>query len=351
LFLTDILSTAAVLLGVNLVNLVQPGQSLSQAQSERLRTRYGEKARTSVEKAKLRKDLRTTVVDLLPENPLQEMVGALDGSSKGNGMLAVMVFALIFGAGAAASPQACQTVVRALQGLYAISMTVIGFAMQIAPLGAGCLVFSLTAQLGLEILETLLWFVVAAIAGLAIQEFIVYSLVVRFLGGMSPGRFFRSISEAMLVALGTSSSNATLPTAMRVAETNLGLPRRVANFVLTVGATGNQNGTALFEGVVVLFLAQAMRIELTLAQQFTVVLMAVLAGVGTAGVPGGSLPMIVVVMTSVGIPGEAIGMVLGVDRLLDMCRTVVNVSGDLVIATCVAHSERCANPVAGSDTA
>jgi DAACS family dicarboxylate/amino acid:cation (Na+ or H+) symporter len=124
-----------------------------------------------------------------------------------------------------------------------------------------------------------------------------------------------------------------------VAKETLRLPREVAHFVLTVGATGNQNGTALYEGVVVLFLAQVFGVHLTVPQQVTVVLMSVLAGVGTAGVPGGSLPLIVIVMQSVGVPGEGIGIILGVDRILDMCRTVLNVTGDLAIATCVARSE------------
>jgi dicarboxylate/amino acid:cation (Na+ or H+) symporter, DAACS family len=147
------------------------------------------------------------------------------------------------------------------------------------------------------------------------------------------------VKEAMLTAFGTSSSNATLPTAMRVAEENLKLPTRIARFVLTVGATGNQNGTALYEGVVVLFLAQVFGVELTIAQQVQVVLMSVLAGVGTAGVPGGSIPMIVIVMQSVGVPPAGIGIILGVDRFLDMCRTVLNVTGDLALATCVAYGE------------
>lgn len=337
--LTAILSSSAVLIGVGLVDLMRPGHALSEGQRQKLLDQYSKGAADKVDKAKEAKPVRDTIIDLLPENPLQEMVGAVDGSSKGNGMLAVMVFALITGIAITAKTEETQTFVGWLQGLYAISMAVIGFAMKLAPYGAGCLVFALSAQLGLDILKTLFWFVITAVLGLGLQLFVVYSIVVMVFARMSPWTFFSKVSEAMLVAFGTSSSSATLPTAIRVANEDLKLPSRVSNFVLTVGATGNQNGTALYEGVVVLFLAQVMGVDLTAAQQFTVVLMAVLAGVGTAGVPGGSLPLIVVVMQSVGVPGAAIGIVLGVDRILDMCRTVVNVTGDLAIATCVAKSE------------
>jgi DAACS family dicarboxylate/amino acid:cation (Na+ or H+) symporter len=254
-------------------------------------------------------------------------------------MLAVMVFALVCGMAITTNPTETRTFVGWLEGLYAISMSVIEFAMKLAPYGAGCLVFALAAQLGFDLLKTLFWFVITALLGLSLQLFLVYSIVVMVFARMSPWKFFSNVSEAMMVAFGTSSSSATLPTAMKVASDELKLPSRVSNFVLTVGATGNQNGTALYEGVVVLFLAQVMGVDLTASQQFTVVLMAILAGVGTAGVPGGSLPLIVVVMQSVGVPGAAIGIIMGVDRILDMCRTVVNVTGDLAIAVCVAKSE------------
>lgn len=357
---TGILSLSAVLIGVFLVGVLRPGYALEEGKRQELRARFSgdkgnaapqasdksgakdvdlEKAKKNIENAKNAKPLRDVLLDLIPENPLQEMAGALDGSSKGNGMLAVMVFALICGIAATTRPVETQTFVSLLQGIHAIAMAVIGFAMKLAPYGAGCLVFALAAQLGLDILRTLVWFVLTALLGLGLQLFVVYSIFVMVFARMSPWKFFSDVSEAMLVAFGTSSSSATLPTAMKVATDDLKLPSRVSNFVLTVGATGNQNGTALYEGVVVLFLAQVMGVDLTASQQFTVVLMAVLAGVGTAGVPGGSLPVIVGVMQTVGVPGEAIGIVLGVDRILDMCRTVVNVTGDLAIATCVARSE------------
>ena len=334
LLFTAILSGIAVLLGVTLVGTVKPGQSLSPETRDRLERRYGGEAAAA--EARKPKPLRTIVVDMFPENPLQEMVGAIDGSSKGNGMLAVMVFALIFGAAITATPGECATLVSWLEGLYSVSMVVIGWAMRLAPLGAGCLVFAMTAQLGIDVLVTLFWFVLTVLTGLGLHLLVTYPVVLMAFSPVSPRRFFGKVREAMLVAFGTSTSNATLPTALRVAENNLRLPQEISRFVLTIGATGNQNGTALYEGVVVLFMAQVFGIELSLGQQVQVVLMSILAGVGTAGVPGGSLPLIVVLMQSVGIPGDGIGIILGIDRLLDMCRAVLNVTGDLVVATCVS---------------
>jgi DAACS family dicarboxylate/amino acid:cation (Na+ or H+) symporter len=163
----------------------------------------------------------------------------------------------------------------------------------------------------------------------------VYSLVIWLGAGIRPRQFFSRISEAIVTAFATSSSNATLPTSIRVAQQNLGLRPEVTRFVLTVGSTANQNGTALYEGVTVLFLAQVFGADLSLGQQFTVAVMCILAGIGTAGVPGGSIPFIALVLQSVHVPPEGIGIILGVDRLLDMCRTTLNVTGDIAIAACV----------------
>jgi DAACS family dicarboxylate/amino acid:cation (Na+ or H+) symporter len=159
---------------------------------------------------------------------------------------------------------------------------------------------------------------------------------------MSPLFFFKNTRTVMLTAFSTSSSNATLPTAIQVAVERLKLPREVAHFVLTIGATANQNGTALFEGITVLFLAQCFGIELSLTQQVMVVLMAILAGVGTAGVPGGSLPLVASILVSVGVPAESIGIIYGVDRILDMSRTVLNVQGDIVAAAVVSRFDSAA---------
>jgi DAACS family dicarboxylate/amino acid:cation (Na+ or H+) symporter len=337
LFFTLLLSVTAVGLGVGLVNLFQPGHRLNPTQRAALQAQYGKVADEAVSKARQAKSFGDTLLDIIPENPLQEMVGAMDGSSKGNGMLAVMFFALVFGAAATATPERTGTLIDWLEGLNAVSMTIIGFAMRLAPFGVACLTFAVTARLGLSILAPLAGFVLTVLLGLTIQLAVVYPLVLWWFGRTSPLVFFRSIAEAMITAFGTASSNATLPISIRVAQENLRLPRNVSNFVLTIGATGNQNGTALYEGVVVLFLAQVFGHDLSLSQQMTVVLLAVLAGVGTAGVPGGSLPLVVVVLQSIGIPGASVGIILGIDRVLDMCRTVLNVTGDLTIATCVAR--------------
>lgn len=332
------LSLTAVFLGVLLVNLLTPGRTLAPEQQALLRAQYARSADSAVAQARQAKPLKDTLLDIIPENPLQEMVGAMDGSSKGNGILAVMFFALALGVAATFVPEESRTLVDWLRGLNAVSMVIIGFAMRLAPLGVACLVFSITARLGLAMFPPLVGFVATVLLAMLAQLLVVYSLVLWWFGGVSP-RFFGRIAEAMVMAFGTSSSNATLPTSLRVAQDRLGLPQGVASFVLTVGATGNQNGTALYEGIVVLFLAQVFHVELTLFQQILVVVMAVLAGVGTAGIPGGSLPMIVIVLQSVGVPGEGIGIILGIDRILDMCRTVLNVTGDLAVAQCVARGD------------
>jgi len=267
------------------------------------------------------------------------MVGALDGSSRGGGMLAVMFFALLFGIALTLAPERTKPLISVLEGIYDTVMVIVGLAMRLAPLGVAGLVFSLTALLGVEILKTLAWYVLTVLGGLTLHFLGVYSLVVGLFARLNPLRFFSRSSEALLTAFATSSSNATLPTSLRVAEHNLGIRREISSFVLTVGSTANQNGTALYEGVTVLFLAQVFGVDLSLTQQITVALLAVLAGIGTAGVPGGSLPLVVMVLQTVGVPAEGIGIILGVDRLLDMCRTTLNVAGDIAIAACVDRSE------------
>jgi DAACS family dicarboxylate/amino acid:cation (Na+ or H+) symporter len=255
-------------------------------------------------------------------------------------MLAVMVFALFLGIGLTITPgEAARQLEKTLQGLYDVVMRLLDLVIRAAPLGVFCLLFSLTARLGYDVLRQLSAYVFVVLLALIIQQFGVYSLSVAWLGGMRPVRFFRAIRDAMITAFSTASSNATLPTSLRVAETELGLPPHISRFVLTVGSTANQNGTALFEGVTVLFLAQFYGVELSLSQQLTVVFICILGGIGTAGVPAGSIPVIAMILTMVNVPAEGIGIILGVDRFLDMCRTTLNVSGDLAAAVVVSRGE------------
>lgn len=345
LVFTLIFSGLSVLIGITVTNTLQPGTWLSDEQRTMLSEQYQADADKAVKKAETSKTLYQTLLDTIPRNPLQEMVGALDGSSPGGGLLAVMFFSLVFGAALTQLGGRAQPIMQVLETIKEAVMVIINWAMRMAPYAVTGLIFVVTARMGWQILVPLMGFVITVLLGLGIQMFVVYPIFIYQFGKMNPIEFFKRISAAIFTAFGTSSSNASLPTALRVAEEELRLPREEATFVLTIGATGNQNGTALYEGVVVLFLAQVFRVDLTLGQQLTVVLMSILAGVGTAGVPGSSLPLIVVVMESVGVPGAGIGIILGIDRVLDMSRTVLNVSGDLAIATCVASRRETTEPL------
>lgn len=332
---TVVVSAASVLIGVGLVNLVRPGSWVSPEVQARLAADYGAASSTAIEQARAAKSWVDALLDLIPRNPLSAAGEALKGE-----MLAVMVFSLIFGiALARVRDEETEPLVGALKGIQRASMQVVAWAMELAPYGVAALLFTLTARTGLGVVTSLGAYVAVVVVGLLLHSLGVYSVVLAVFARVSPLRWFGRCREVILTAFSTSSSNATLPTSLRTSAERLGVPERIGNFVLTVGATGNQNGTALFEGVTVLFLAQVFGVDLDLGQQLTVVAMSILAGVGTAGVPGGSLPLIVIVMQSVGVPAEAIAIILGVDRLLDMCRTVVNVVGDLVCATYVASAE------------
>ena len=217
-------------------------------------------------------------------------------------------------------------------------MEVIGLAMKLAPYAIFGIVFNTAYKMGAGFLGNVAYYALVVVLGLLFQFFVVYALALKSIARISPFSFYNKCKAVYLYAFTTASSNATLPVALDCADTVLKLPPRISRFVLTVGASANQNGSALFEGVTVIFLAQVYGVDLSIAQQILVVLMSILAGVGTAGVPGGSLPLIVVLMTQVGIPAEGIGLILGVDRFLDMCRTTLNVAGDLVIAQLITST-------------
>lgn len=329
LALTALVSAIAVAIGLIMVNWLKPGAGVDPAIAERLLAQGADGAKNIVANAPEGISLGQFFLDLIPQNVF--------AAASANLVLPVMVFALFFGVGMVINKgPAVDQLKLTIMGLFEVMMTLIGIVIKLAPIAIACLIFNLAALFGWDLLMRLAAFVGVAVGAMALHMFVVYPLLVFLLAKRSPVAFFRQIREPMVVAFSTASSNATLPVSLRAAETELKLPTRIARFVLTVGATANQNGTALFEGVTVLFLAQFFGIDLTLQQQMVVMFVCILGGIGTAGVPAGSLPVIAMILGMVGVPIEGIGLVLGVDRFLDMCRTTLNVAGDLVIATVVA---------------
>lgn len=334
LLVTVVLSALSVLIGVVLANLLKPGEGLSSSSRAALLEVMRESTR-GIEKSPEPKTGLQILLDLIPQNPVEAMANAFRGD-----ILAVMVFALVLGIAATmAGRKAAEPLLVWLQAVFDVVMKVIEIAMGLAPYGVAALLFTLMARSGLDVLAKLGFYIFTVLAALAIHQFVVYSLMLRYAVKVSPVRFFSRIREVMVTAFSTSSSSATLPAALRVAENELGIPRSVSGFVLTLGTTLNQNGTAIYEAITALFLAQFFGIHLSLGSQVTVALLSILAGIGTAGVPGGSLPLVMALLVTVGIPAEGIGIILGVDRILDMCRTVLNVTGDLAAAAYIARSE------------
>ncbi|RMH93282.1 dicarboxylate/amino acid:cation symporter [Lysobacter pythonis] len=330
---TVVLSAAAVLLGLAMVNVFKPGTGVDPVLAQQLLSEGAERAATIVKDSGSQPKGMEMLLSIVPQN----VVGAAANNAN---ILALMFFALMFGVGLVLTDNPnTRLVKRAVEGLFEISMTLIGLVIRLAPYAVFCFMFNLAALFGWDLLVRLGAYVAVVVGALALHMFVVYSLALRTLGGWSPLAFFKGVQEAMLMAFSTASSNATLPTALRVADENLRLPKKVSRFVLTVGATANQNGTALFEGVTVIFLAQFFGVELSLGQQFMVMLVCILGGIGTAGVPSGSLPVVALICAMVGVPPEGIGLVLGVNHFLDMCRTTLNVTGDLGIAALVSKGE------------
>jgi DAACS family dicarboxylate/amino acid:cation (Na+ or H+) symporter len=329
--LTILLSGIAVGIGLLAVNTFRPGGHVTAQERAAIVQQYGDPKKTAEYAAKATdgKTFAQTVVGVASKNPVKD---AAEGE-----YLPFMFFSLFFGlALTAIAAEKAQPVKQFLEGIFATSLKVIEFAMKFAPIGVFGLIVVAATTVGFGAMKALGAWMILVLLVLAFHQFVVYSAAIKLIAKRSPLEFFRQIKEVMVTAFATSSSNATLPTALRVAEEDVGLPRDISSFVLTVGATANQNGTALFEGITILFLAQFFGIALDLSQQFTVMFMAILAGIGTAGVPGGSWPMIGAIMMKVGIPLEGMGLCFGVDRVLDMSRTVLNVSGDITIATCVS---------------
>ena len=329
---TVVLSSIAVIIGLVLVNVLKPGAGVDPALAQSLLTENAERAAAIVASVDTQPRGMDMLLSVVPSNVI--------GAAADNGsILALMFFAVMFGVGLVLTPSENTGILkRGIEGIFEVSMTLIGLVIRLAPYAVACFMFNLAAIFGFDLLVRLGAYVGVVVLALALHMFVVYSLALKSIG-KSPLAFFRATQEASVMAFSTASSNATLPTALRVAEEKLQLPNRVSRFVLTVGATANQNGTALFEGVTVLFLAQFFGVDLTLWQQVTVMLVCILGGIGTAGVPSGSLPVVALICAMVGVDPVGIGMILGVNHFLDMCRTTLNVTGDLTLATLVAHGE------------
>jgi len=336
-----VISAISVVIGLGLANTIRPGERVSPETAAELKAKYSTGAATATEaqkkaeeSAKADSPLMQAVKTIVPKNVFNSISG------ENPNMLHIMFFALLIGIAITLLPAPVSTpFVSVMESLFAITSKIIDIIMKFAPYAVACLLFNNIATYGFDVVKTLGWFVLTVLLGLGIHFFGVYSLSVWFLSKINPIEFFRRVRTVIVTAFSTSSSNATLPTALRVSEENLGVPKEINSFVLTVGATANQNGTALYEGVTVLFLAQLAGVDLTLGLQLTVVYLAILGGVGTAGVPSGSIPFIIGILVMIGVDPALIAIILGVDRVLDMCRTTLNVVGDLTAATFVARSE------------
>ncbi|MCA1609103.1 MAG: dicarboxylate/amino acid:cation symporter, partial [Acidobacteria bacterium] len=345
-----IISAISVFIGLVLANTIRPGERVNPEVAAQLKEKYSSRATSERENqskaAAVGKDdsvLMQVVKAIVPTNVIYSVSG-VDVENPANpkkvppNLIQIMFFALIIGISITLMPASISApFVGLMASVFAITSKIIDIIMKFAPYAVACLIFNNIAQFGLDLLQSLAWFVITVLLGLSIHFFGVYSLSVYFLSRINPLEFFRRVRTVIVTAFSTSSSNATLPTALRVSHENLGVPKEINSFVLTVGATANQNGTALYEGVTVLFIAQLAGIELTLGTQLLVVLYAIIGGIGTAGVPSGSIPFIIGILAMIGIDPALIAIILGVDRILDMCRTTLNVVGDLTAATFVAR--------------
>ncbi|HXH70366.1 MAG TPA: dicarboxylate/amino acid:cation symporter [Pyrinomonadaceae bacterium] len=335
-----VISAISVVIGLALANTIRPGERINPEIAEQMKTQFGGDATKRVEAQQ--KDqagntdsaLMQVVKTIVPKNIFNSIAG------ENPNMLHLMFFALIIGVAITLLPETIASpFVRGMGALFEITSKIIEIIMKFAPYAVACLIFTNMARFGIDLLGALGWFVATVLIGLSIQMFGVYSLSVWLLSKINPLDFFRRVRTVIVTAFSTSSSNATLPTALKVSEENLGVPPHINSFVLTVGATANQNGTALYEGITVLFLAQLAGVDLSAGQQLMVVYLAILGGIGTAGVPSGSIPFIIGILAMIGVNPALIAIILGVDRILDMCRTTLNVVGDLTAATFVARSE------------
>lgn len=336
--------TIAVAIGLFMMNTVQPGHHLGEGSRAQLMQEYASSAQQTIETGATQPTMTFAVlVDMfMPRN----LFGAVVGSSRGmlGDVLPLIVFAILIGAAATQLTRRRRRGVQgALDTVTELTTRIVGFALELAPYAVPAMIYSVIVKVGVDVLLALAVFVVACMAAMALHLFGTMSLWVRFLAKRSPRVFFRQIQSLLVTAFSTSSSAACLPASLAVAQEPLHIGPSTAGFVLPLGATMNMSGTALFEGCVVLFVAQAFGIDLSFGSQIILMLLSVLSAVAVAGIPGGSLPMIAGLLTTFGVPVEGIGLIIGVDRILDMSRTTVNVGSDIAVAAAVDYQLRPRN--------
>ncbi len=338
-----ITTAIAVSIGLLLANAIQPGAGLDESVKAKLLQEYQQSSKDQLDKAMANKPgVIEVLLRIIPTNPLRAMA---DGD-----MLGLIFFSLALGIALTYLPAPrSQPVVNFLDGLNEAIIQLVHLIMKVAPYGVFALMAAVTGRFGYSILLTLLKYALVVLIGLALHLGGTYSLSLRLLAKMNPLKFFRGLRDAQLVAFSTSSSNAALPVNMKCCQENLGVPKEITSFVLPLGATINMDGTALYQGVAAVFIGQVYGLSLTMVDQLTIVLTATLASIGAAGVPGAGIVTLTLVLQTIGIPLEGIALILGVDRILDMCRTVVNMTGDATCSAFIARSERKFAPKTDTD--
>jgi len=334
-----------VALGLVFMNLVKPGTKLDPATRSRIEANFAgdiakQKARSAEVTAEpTRRPLAWLVDTFMPQNVLQAVVGT--ERRRIGDVLPLILFALLIGAAGTTLAEQHQNALRTgLETVANLMTRIVGWALQLAPFAVAAMIFSVIVNVGLDFLSALLLFAGLLVAVMALHCFGTMSLLLKLLTRRSPAEFFRAIRTILITAFSTSSSNATLPTSIQISRDKLGVSAPVAGFVLPLGATMNMSGTALYEGCVVLFIAQVYGVDLAVGQQLLLLFLTVLSAVAVAGIPGASLPLIVGLLANFNIPAEGIALVLGVDRILDMCRTTLNVAADIVTAVIVDEQTR-----------
>ncbi len=330
-FYFTVTTAIAISIGLILANFIQPGEGLSEDVKTQLYQGYESKAEVGLQTLEEKPSLIDILVDTVPMNPVKALV-------EGN-MLQVIFLAIIFGiALTLITKDKAKGVISFFEGVNEAIIQIVHMAMRLAPYGVLALIAAVIGQYGVDILFTLLKYSLVVIGGLFLYTFSVNSLAISVLGRTNPFFFFKATKEAMIIAFSTSSSNATLPVAMECAE-HIGVSREYSSFVIPLGATINMDGTALYQGVAAVFIAQIYGIPLGLTAQLTIVLMAVLSSVGAAGVPSAGIITLAMVLKQIGVPLEGIALILGVDRFLDMCRTTTNIIGDMTASVVIQQSE------------